>query len=163
MVGDAAGPGEGQQDDAMGGTGWEGVPAGTSGSAAPGTEGAGQGETGGAPEGERPTRRGHEDVGDASGELGVVGKGLQTTSESADAEGEVPRDAGAAGDAASQDAPADAGLGVNARGRRQGESSGVGPQATTGPGRAAGEGASAGASGVGDQSEHGGSDGDRDG
>ena len=69
---DPAGP---QPDaDEMGGVEWDGVPAGTSGSAAPGTEGAGTGKKGDIPHGERPPRRGPEDVGDASGELGVVGK-----------------------------------------------------------------------------------------
>ena len=58
----------------VGGTEWEGVPAGTSGSAAPGTQASGEEERPDMPDEQRPTRRGHEDVGDASGELGVVGR-----------------------------------------------------------------------------------------
>lgn len=57
----------------MGGVEWEGEPAGTSGSSAPGTEAGTESRHQGGPSGERPSRRGHEDVGDESGEPGFVG------------------------------------------------------------------------------------------
>lgn len=57
----------------MGGVEWEGEPAGTSGAAAPGTEGSAESRHEGGTSGERPSRRGHEDVGDLSGDPGFIG------------------------------------------------------------------------------------------